>query len=175
MENANPIPKGYEDIIPHIFVKDSAAAIEFYTKVFDAVEEYRHSIPGDKNKGNKEKIVHAVINIGKSKIMLADEFPEMCDEYVKVGEKIGAPSTVGGNSVYLNMYFENVDDIFERAKMEGATVIMPLMDAFWGDRYGQFKDPFGHIWEVATHKKDMTKEELEDAAKGAFEKMGNVS
>jgi PhnB protein len=170
MEKVNPIPKGYDRIIPHIIVKDSAAAIEFYTKVFGAVEEYSHSIPRDKN---KEKIVHAVINIGKSKIMLADEFPEMCDGYVKAGEKIGAPDTIGGNSVYLNMYFENVDDIFERAKMEGATVIMPLMDAFWGDRYGQFKDPFGHVWEVATHKKDMTNEELESAAKEAFEKMGN--
>ena len=175
MENVNPIPTGYDRIIPHIFVPESAAAIEFYTKVFGAVEEYRHSIPGDKRKGNKEKIVHAVINIGKSKIMLADEFPEMCNEHVKVGEKIGAPSTIGGNSVFLNMYFENVDDIFERAKMEGATVIMPLTDAFWGDRYGQFKDPFGHIWEVATHKKDMTNKELENAAKEFFEKMANMS
>lgn len=113
MEYVNPIPKGYDRIIPHIIVKDSAAAIEFYKKVFGTVEEYRHSLPEDKNKGNKEKIVHAVINIGRSKIMLADEFPEMCDGYVKAGEKIGAPSTVGGNSVYLNMYFENVDDIFE--------------------------------------------------------------
>ena len=120
MENVNPIPTGYDRIIPHIFVPDSAAAIDFYTKVFGAVEEYRHSIPGDKSKGNKEKIVHAVINIGKSKIMLADEFPEMCNEHVKVGEKIGAPSTIGGNSVFLNMYFENVDDIFERAEIGGS-------------------------------------------------------
>jgi len=103
MKNVNPIPTGYDRIIPHIFVPDSAAAIKFYTKVFGAVEEYRHSIPGDKSKGNKEKIVHAVINIGKSKIMLADEFPEMCNEHVKVGEEIGAPSTIGGNSVFLNM------------------------------------------------------------------------
>lgn len=174
MENVNPIPNGYDRIIPHIFVKDSAAAIEFYTKVFGAVEEYRKSIPGDNNKGNNGKFIHAVINIGKSKIMLADEFPETCDGYIKAGEKIGAPSTVGGNSVYLNMYFENVDDIFERAKKEGAIVIMPLMDAFWGDRYGQFKDPFGHVWEVATHKKDMTNEESESAAKQYFEKMGNA-
>ena len=73
------------------------------------------------------------------------------------------------------MYFENVDDNFERAKMDGAIVIMPLIDAFWGDRYGQFKDPFGHVWEVATHKKDMTNEELEIAAKQYFEKNGNSS
>jgi PhnB protein len=80
--------------------------------------------------------------MGESKVMLADEFPEMCDGHVKAGEKIGAPSTIEVNSVFLNMYFENVDDVFERAKMEGATVIMPLMDAFWGDRYGQFRS----IW-----------------------------
>jgi uncharacterized glyoxalase superfamily protein PhnB len=156
-------------------VNDAAAAIEFYSKVFDAVEEYRHSIPANKNKQNKEKIVHAVINIGKSKIMIADEFPEMFDGHIKVGEKIGAPNTIGGNSVFLNLYFEDVDNIFERAKMEGATVIMPLMDAFWGDRYGQFRDPFGHVWEVATHKKDMTNTELENAARDFFEKMGNKS
>ena len=105
--------------------------------------------------------------------MLADEFPEMCDETVKAGEKIGAPGTIGGNSVFLNLNFENVDEVFERAKMERATIIMPLMDAFWGDRYGQFKDPFGHIWEVATYKKDLTNEELENAAKEFFGKMGN--
>jgi PhnB protein len=71
------------------------------------------------------------------------------------------------------MYFENVDEVFERAKMEGATVIMPLMNAFWGDRYGQFRDPFGHVGEVATHKKDMPNKELGSAAKDYFEKMGN--
>lgn len=68
--------------------------------------------------------------------MLADEFPEMCDEHVKAGEKIGAPGTIGGNSVFLNLYFENVDEVFERVKMDGASIIMPLMDAFWGDNYG---------------------------------------
>ena len=69
------------------------------------------------------------------------------------------------------MYFENVDEIFNKAQNEGATVVMPLMDAFWGDRYGQLKDPFGHVWEVATHKKDLTKEEMEKAAKETFAKM----
>ena len=69
------------------------------------------------------------------------------------------------------MFFKNVDEIFNKAESEGATVVMPLMDAFWGDRYGQLKDPFGHIWEVATHKKDMTREEMEKAAREAFAKM----
>lgn len=116
-----------------------------------------------------------VITTGISKIMPADEFPEMCNEHVKSGEKIGAPGPIGWSSVFFNMYFENIDDLFKKAKMEGATVTMSLMDAFWGDRYGQFKDPFGHTWEVATHKKDMINKELEIAAKDFFEKMGNMS
>jgi PhnB protein len=103
--------------------------------------------------------------------MLADELPGMCDTGLDDGWKIGSPTTVGCNSVFLNIYFENVEEIFNKAQNEGATAIMPLMDAFWGDRYGQLKDPFGHIWEVATHKKDMTKEEMERAAKEAFAKM----
>ena len=131
MSNTTAFHKKCKPFSNGIRVNDSAAAIEFYTKVFGAVEEYRHSIPGNKNKDNKEKIVHAVINIGMSKTMLADEFPEMCDGHINVGEKIRAPSTIGGNSVFLNMYFKNVDEVFEKAKMEGATVIMPLIDAFW--------------------------------------------
>jgi PhnB protein len=166
-----PIPKGRESITPHIFVKSSVDAIEFYKKVFGAIEESRYTIPADKDRGRGEKVIHAVISIGNSKLLLADEFPEMCDLSSNVG-KIGAPNTVGGNSVFLNLYFEKVDEIFDKAQREGATVVMPLMDAFWGDRYGQLKDPFGHIWEVATHKKDVSKEELEIAAKEAFQKMG---
>ena len=169
MANVDPIPKGYAQITPHIFVKNSVSTIEFYKKVFGAVEEYRHTIP---DKTGNEKTIHAVIRIGTSKLMLADEFPEMCSDNLSAGEKIGAPQTVGGNSFFLNLYFENVDEIFKKAQEAGATVIMPLADAFWGDRYGQFKDPHGHIWEVATHTKDMSNEELEEAAKQAFENMG---
>jgi uncharacterized glyoxalase superfamily protein PhnB len=168
MNSVDPIPKGYESITPHIFAINAAEAIEFYKNVFGAVEEHRHTIPG---KDGTEKIVHAVISIRDSKLMLADEFTEMCSEDVSMGEKIGSPKSIGGNSVFLNLYFENVDEIFDRAQKAGATVIMPLADAFWGDRYGQFKDPYGHIWEVATHKKDMTNEELTRAAKEAFEQM----
>jgi PhnB protein len=167
--SVNPIPEGYDSITPHLMVKNCVDAIEFYKNVFGAVEERRFNMPDDST-----KIIHAVVRIGKnnnSRIMLADEFPGMCDSSLSNGGKIGSPKTVGGNSVFLNMYFEDVDEIFNKAQNEGATVIMPLMDAFWGDRYGQLKDPFGHIWEVATHKKDMTKEEMERAAKEAFAKM----
>jgi PhnB protein len=162
----NPIPKGYDYVTPHLMVKNSVNAIEFYKKVFGATEEYRFTMPDDDT-----KIIHAVLRIGNnSRIMLADEFPGMCDSNHSDG-KIGSPKTVGGNSVFLSMYFENVDEIFNKAQSEGATVVMHLMDAFWGDRYGQLKDPFGHIWEVATHKKDMTKEEMEKAANETFAKM----
>jgi PhnB protein len=166
-KGANPIPEGYDSITPHLMVKNCVNAIEFYKKVFGAREEYRFTMPDDNT-----KIIHAVMRIGNhSRIMLADEFPGMCDSNLSDRGKIGSPKTVGGNSVFLSMYFENVDEIFNKAQNEGAIVVMPLMDAFWGDRYGQLKDPFGHIWEVATHKKDMTKEEMERAAKEAFAKM----
>jgi uncharacterized glyoxalase superfamily protein PhnB len=167
-----PIPKGYESITPHIFVKSSVDAIEFYKKVFDAIEISRHTIPADKDSGRDDKVIHAILEIGGAKLFLADEFPEMCNQHSSSVGKIGAPNTVGGNSVFLNLYVENVDEIFDKAKREGAAEVMPLMDAFWGDRYGQLRDPFGHIWEVASHKKDVSKEELEAAAKEAFQKMG---
>jgi uncharacterized glyoxalase superfamily protein PhnB len=147
-------------------VKNTVNAIEFYKRVFGAAEEYRFTMPDDNT-----KIIHAVLRIGNnSRIMLADEFPGMCDSNLS-DWKIGSPKTVGGNSVFLSMFCENVDEIFNKAQIEGATVVMPLMDVFWGDRYGQLKDPFGHIWEVATHKKDMTKEEMEKAAKETFARM----
>jgi PhnB protein len=169
-KGVNPIPEGYDSVTPHLMVKNAVNAIEFYKKVFGATEEYRFTMPDDNT-----KIIHAVIRIGKnSRIMLADELPGMCDSNLSYG-KIGSPKTVGGNSVFLSMFFENVDEIFNKAQSEGATVVMPLMDAFWGDRYGQLKDPFGHIWEVATHKKDMTKEEMEKAAKETFAKMSVTS
>ena len=167
--SVNPIPEGYDSVTPHLIVKNAVNAIEFYKRVFGATEEYRFTMPDDNT-----KIIHAVLRIGdNSRIMLADEFPGMCDSNPSGGSKIGSPNTVGGNSVLLSMFFENVDEIFNKAQSEGATIVMPLMDAFWGDRYGQLKDPFGHIWEVATHKKDMTKDEMENAAKEAFAKMSN--
>jgi PhnB protein len=166
-KGTNPIPEGNDSITPHLIVKNCVNAIEFYKKVFGAREEYRFTMPDDNT-----KIIHAVLRIGNnSRIMLADEFPGMCDSNLSDGGKIGSPKTVGGNSIFLSIFFENVDEIFNKAQNEGATVVMPLIDAFWGDRYGQLKDPFGHIWEVATHIKDMTKEEMEKAANETFAKM----
>src|SRR5919198_3122879 len=168
-KGVNSILEGYDYVTPHLMVKNAVNAIEFYKRVFGATEEYRFTMPDDNT-----KIIHAVLRIGNnnnSRIMLADEFPGMCDSKLSDEGKIGDPKTVGRNSVFLSMFFKNVDEIFNKAESEGATVVMPLMDAFWGDRYGQLKDPFGHISEVATHKKDMTREEMEKAAREAFAKM----
>jgi uncharacterized glyoxalase superfamily protein PhnB len=159
------IPEGFESITPHLVVKDAAKAIDFYKKVFEAEELYRRTIPGDNS-----KIIHSALTIRTSKIMVVDEFPEMCGEE-KSGEKIGSPKSIGGNSVFLNMYFDDVDAIYKKATDEGASGIMPPSDVFWGDRYGQIKDPFGHIWEIATHKKDMTTDELDKSAVEFFEQM----
>ena len=167
-KGVNSILEGYDYVTPHLMVKNAVNAIEFYKRVFGATEEYRFTMPDDNT-----KIIHAVLRIGNnnnSRIMLADEFPGGDSKLSDAG-KIGDPKTVGRNSVFLSMFFKNVDEIFNKAESEGATVVMPLMDAFWGDRYGQLKDPFGHISEVATHKKDMTREEMEKAAREAFAKM----
>ena len=159
------IPEGYENITPHLVVKDAAKAIDFYKKAFGAEEAYRSTIPGDES-----KVIHSVLTIRTSKIMIVDEFPEMCGEG-QSGEKVGSPNSIGGNSVFLNMYFDDGDAVYKKATDEGALVVMPLNDVFWGDRYGQIKDPFGHIWEIATHKKDMTTDEIDLAAKEFFGQM----
>ena len=159
------IPEGYENVIPHLVVKGASNAINFYKKVFGADELYRATIPGDDS-----KIIHSVITIRNSKLMIVDEFPEMCKDKQN-GEKVGSPESVGGNSVFLHMYFDDVDAIYKKAIDEGASIVMPLNDVFWGARYAQIKDPFGHIWEITTHKKDIPKDEIDKAAKESFENM----
>ena len=154
--HVNPIPKGYEGITPQLFVRNAADAIEFYKKAFGAQEEYRHTLPDGKS------IVHAVIKIRVHNLMIADYLPDMC------GDSVGSPSSLGRTTVLLSLYVEDADRFFDTAQSAGAKVHMPLMDAFWGDRYGQLKDPYRHIWEIATHKKDMSKDEIDAAAKEAF-------
>jgi PhnB protein len=108
------------------------------------------------------RVAHAELQIGDSKLFLADEFPQM-------GSK--APQTLGGSPVVLNGYVEDVDRLFNQAVAAGATVTMPLADQFWGDRYGQVADPFGHLWALASHKEDVSPEEMEKRAKAAFAEM----
>ena len=143
----DPIPKDMHTITPHLVCDGAAEAIEFYKKAFNAVEHARMQTPDG-------KIMHAMIMIGDSHLMLVDEFPD----YGSIG-----PNKLKGTPVTLHMYVQDVDRAFAQAVAAGATVKMPLENQFWGDRYGQVVDPFGHIWSIATHVKDMTPEEMNQA------------
>ena len=140
-----PIPDGYRSVTPYLIVDDAAAALEFYAKVFGAVERMRIGWDGD-------RIGHAEFEIGDSLVMLASEFPDM---------QAVSPATVGGTPVSFSVYVEDADGVFARAIEEGATEIRPVADQFYGDRSGTFRDPSGHIWSVATHIEDVTPEELD--------------
>ena len=139
-----PIPEGYHAITPYLMVKRGAEAIEFYVRAFGAVEHERMQDPSG-------TIRHAEITIGNSRVMLADEHPE-----------IGAlsPQTIGGSPVGLHLYVEDVDAVVARAVAAGATLTRAVADQFYGDRVGGITDPFGHRWFIATHKEDLTKDEL---------------
>jgi PhnB protein len=141
-----PIPEGYHTLTPTLTLNDAAAAIEFYKRAFGAEEISRMVAPDGK------KIWHAELKIGDSRLMLGDEFPEM-------GGGL-SPKTLGGRTGSLFLYVEDVDAVFQRAVDAGATVTMPVADQFWGDRYGQIRDPFGHDWAFGTHIEDVTDEEI---------------
>jgi PhnB protein len=143
-----PIPDGYHSVTPYLIVNGGAAAIEFYKKAFGATEVMR--MPGPDG-----KVGHAEIRIGDSVVMLADEHPEM-------GAK--SPQTIGGSPVSILLYVEDVDPVFRQAVAAGAKIQRPIEDKFYGDRMGTVDDPFGHIWHVATHTKDVTPEEMKKAA-----------
>lgn len=145
-KSVRPIPEGYHTLTPALIVNNAAAAIEFYKRGFGAEELGRMSAP------DGQKVFHAEIRIGDSKVMLADEFPEMGDCL--------SPTSIGGTASSLHIYVEDADAVFQRAVEAGATVAMPLMDAFWGDRFGKLIDPFGHHWSIATHIEDVTEEEM---------------
>ena len=147
-----PIPEGMHTLTPHIVVDGAAAAIDFYKKAFGATERLRLPAPGG-------KLMHAQIQIGDSALMLVDEFPEM--------QTFGA-KTLKGSPVVLHLFVSDVDATLSQAVAAGGTLKMPAADMFWGDRYGQIQDPFGHVWSVATHKQDLTPEEIQKN----MEKMG---
>jgi PhnB protein len=148
--NVKPIPDGYHALTPTLTVHDAAGAIEFYKRAFGAEELYRSVAP------DGQHIWHADLKIGDSPFMLNDEFPDMGDTR--------APRSLEGTSVSLHLFVEDADAVFQRAVEAGATVSMPMMDAFWGDRYGKIIDPFGHVWAIATHQEDVSPEELERRA-----------
>ena len=144
MANVKPIPDGYHSVTPYLTISGAADAIEYYKKAFGATELFRMDHQG--------KVGHAEIKIGDSPIMLADEFPEM-------GQV--SPKTLGGSPVGIMIYVDDVDTIFNQAIAAGGEQQKPLQDQFYGDRSGTLKDPFGHVWTVATHKEDVTSEEMD--------------
>jgi PhnB protein len=155
MSKIRKVPKGYHSVTPSLVVKEGLKAVEYYKKVFEAKDQGIMMTPDGKS------VAHAELEIGDSKIMLCDEFPQM---------KCLAPFTVGGTPVSLYLYVKDVDKTFNLALTEGAKVLDPLTDQFWGDRHGCVQDPFGHIWSLATRVKDLTEEEMKKAAEEAFSK-----
>lgn len=146
--NTKPIPDGYHAVTPYLVIKDAAKALEFYKEAFGATEQVRMPSPDG-------KVMHAEIRIGDSLLMLCDE----CPDWNAVG-----PLTLGGTSVSIMLYVEDVDTVVNRAVAGGAKVTMPVADQFWGDRMGTIVDPFGHKWSVATHKEDVPPEEIQKRA-----------
>ena len=148
------IPEGYHTVTPHLVINGAEKAIEFYQKAFGAKPL------GGVFRSPDGKVAHAELQIGDSRIMLADEFPGTGAD--------SAPQTLGGTTGHLFIYTDNVDRLFDQAVKAGATVSMPLMNQFWGDRYGQVKDPFGHVWAFGQHVEDIAPAEMERRGKEAF-------
>jgi PhnB protein len=144
MSPVQPIPDGYPRVSPYLIVSGASDAIGFYTKVLGATERMRMAGPDG-------KVGHAELQIGDSVIMLADEFPEM--------GAVG-PRTVGGSPVTIGVYVDDVDATFAAAIAAGAKELRAVENQFYGDRSGQFEDPFGHRWNVATHVEDVSPEEM---------------
>jgi PhnB protein len=147
MPKVKPVPEGMHTVTPHLVCAGAAEAIEFYKRAFGAVETAR--LPGPQG-----KLAHAMIRIGDSVVMLVDEFPER-----------GAlsPTALKGSPVTIHLYVDDVDATVERAVKAGAKITMPVADMFWGDRYGQLVDPFGHHWSVGTHIRDVSMQEAQQA------------
>jgi len=141
---------------PHIFVSNAAEAIDFYKKAFNAQELTRHAAPDGK------RIMHAALLISGSMLMLCDDFPEFR------GGKGSTPEALGGSPVVLHLQVPEADPVFNQAVAAGGTVAMPLADQFWGDRYGQITDPFGHTWSIGAKVRNVTEEEIAKAAKAQF-------
>ena len=152
MSNVKAVPEGMHTVTPHLVCAGAADAIEFYKKAFGAVDEGR--LPGPQG-----RLMHAMIRIEGSAVMLVDEMPE----WGALG-----PKSLKGSPVTIHLYVEDVDAFVARAVGAGAKITMPLDDMFWGDRYCKLEDPFGHHWSVATHKRDVSPEEM----KRAMQKMG---
>ena len=147
-----PIPDGYHSVTPYLVVRGAAQAIDYYKRVFGAKERVRMDGPGG-------KIGHAELDIGDSVVMLSDEAPE---------QGAVSPEALKGSPVSVFLYVEDVDATFQQAVKAGAKAVMPPTDMFWGDRFGKLIDPFGHNWALATHKEDVSPQEMEKRMAEAF-------
>ena len=151
MSPVQPIPEGYPRLSPYLCIDGAARAIEFYVDVLGATERMRMAEPDG-------RIGHAELELGNSLIMLADEYPDM---------GILSPTRIGGTPVTLHAYVEDVDAVFDKALAAGAKALRPVENQFYGDRSGQFEDPFGHRWSIATHVEDVDPDEMARRAEQA--------
>ena len=149
MPKVKPIPDGMSPVTPQLVCARAAEALEFYKKAFGAKEEARMPGPGG-------KIMHSVIRVGGAAIFVVDENPE----WGALG-----PRMLKGSPVTVHLYVEDADAFVARAVKAGAKLTMPVSDQFWGDRYGQFEDPYGHHWSVGTHVRDVSEKEMAEAMK----------
>ena len=144
----SPVPEDFHTITPQLVVSGVAAAIAWYSKALGAHELLRNAAPDG-------RIMHSELLLGDSRFFVVDEFPG----------SMQSPSTLGGTPVTLHLYVADVDALFARAVEEGATVLMPVADQFWGDRYGMLADPFGHRWSIASRIEDLSPRALQQRAK----------
>lgn len=154
--STKPAQAKLDPVVPHLVVDNAKAAIDFYQRALHAEEIFRSPTP------DGSKLMHASLRINGATVMLCDDFPEMN------GGKSRTPQALGGNSITIHLNVDDVDAIFAQAIQAGAKEIMPVQDTFWGDRYGQFLDPFGHHWSVSTKLRDVRPAEMVDAAKKHF-------
>ena len=154
---AKPIPEGFHSVTPSITVRDGGQAIEFYKRAFGAQELVRFPGPDGKS------LMHGELKIGDSIVMLNEEMPD---------KNVRAPVSTGAPTGALYVYVPDVDNAFKRAVDAGAKVLMPVTDMFWGDRLAQVEDPSGHRWSLATHKEDVSPEEMDRRGREFFAKMG---
>ncbi len=158
MGKAKPIPDGYHTMTPNMVVRDAPGAMEFYKKAFGAEEVMRNYLPDGKT------VINGQMRIGNSMFMLCEELPQM--------RGCVSPAQLGGTTMGLFLFVEDVDAAFARAKAAGVQVVMEPADMFWGDRYCKVIDPYGHWWEIATHKEDLTAEEIAARSQAFFAQLG---
>src|SRR5580658_25204 len=153
MKKVSYIPKGYNTVTPYLVIKGAAKAIDYYKNVFGATVAVRMDGPNG-------TVGHAELQIGDSRIMLADENPQMGNR---------SAESIGGSPVSLYVYLPDCDKVVEKAAAAGAKILKPVTDQFYGDRSGFIQDPFGHLWGVATHKEDLSPTEMDERARKAMQ------